>query len=282
MVASLVISVIALVKSNKAILEKRRPWLDVVGVAVDRSKLEVFIGTESEMPKDKITKEFRVLKEKLSEQDCKELLSNKNFERNFIFSYEKENHWVINFIPRKTKPHVIDESIVIGFNALEVELEFEKRVIREIELIYGFTLIDAQNVIPSSTRLSVNFQLKKEQTENGKLTIPFAYASLGDHKKTQLLERKLLSPGENPNRINVLTCETPMKWLGFKETGYVLRLTTINNDIFDYSVIISSKVRECYLHPISNNSKLFRERVKKAKLRPWKRIVQKSSKWRFP
>ena len=281
MVASLAISIIALFKSNQAIREKRRPRFDVVGLAVDRFKLEAFIGTESEISKEKVTKEFRLLKEKLSNHDYNELLSPKNFERNFIFPYEKENHWIINFIPRKTKPNVIDESVVIGFNALEVELEFDKRAIREIELIYGFTLIDAQSVIPHSTRLSVKLPLKKEQTEKGKLTIPFAYVSLGDHKKHQLLERKLLSQGEKANRIDVLTSEIPMKWLGFKETGYVFRLTTISNDTFDYSVIISSKTKDCYLHPISNGSKLFRERVKKAKTKWWKRIVQKSSKRRF-
>jgi len=277
MITSLTISIIALLKSNQAIREKERPMFDIFGLSVDFSKLEVFAGTNTGLSGQvKTLAEFRNL------SNYKEIINRKNFENNFTFSYNDEIHWIVNLIRKKTKPNLIEESVVIGFNALQVELTFEKQKIRDIELIYGFTLIDAQNEIPSTTRHSTKFSLNSEQCRSGKLTIPFTYASLANHKKKELLDISLQHKENKAPNIDVLTSENPMMWLGFKETGYVFRLTTTSNVTFDYSVIITVGSKKCYIHPISANSNLFLERAKIAKKLTGKNVIQKRpNKWQF-
>jgi len=301
MIASVVMSILALYKSNQAIREKRRPEFDVAGLAIDYSKLEVYTGTTSVIPESK-RKDYAMLRNELEKTDYKELTKKKNSESNMAFHYKNDKHWLINFIPKKgsrrTRQNLIDESIVIGFNALEVDLDFSKKTIREIELIQAYTVGTDHEVISSKTRLNAKFLLNQEQTNNGKLTIPFTYVSLSNHPKAKLLERKILlldkynaedlatatetseTLTEESSRIDILTDENPIRWLGFVETGYVLRLTTTSNYSFDYSFVITVKDKKCNVHPISSDSKFFQQMAKSAKRRIGKRgcIVQR----RFP
>jgi len=289
-VASLIMSIISFLRSNEVIREKHRPSFDIVGLRIDRTKLEIFAGVNAEILDKEKTTNLEELK-KLPNNDYKKLMSYKNFENNIDFSYKQEKHWVINFISRKTKKRIfkrktklrdIEDSVLIGFNALIVDFEFDKKIIRDIELILGFTLTFTRDRIPSSTRINANFKLSKEQCNSGKMTLPVSYicstGGVENNKKAQLLERKLTNSGED--KINLLDYEDPIPWLGFKETGYLMRVTTTSNDTFDYSVIITVEEKRCYIHPISDNSKLFFERAKDAKKETGKRVIQKSSKWR--
>jgi len=259
MVAPLVVSIIALNKSNQAIREKRRPKLDVTAVVVDKTKLKVYAGTHSDMLSDKVNPVSS-----LDKKVYNELTDESNFGANKIFSYNEEKHLLINLIPKDATKEDIEKYVVIGFSALEVELEYEKNTIGSIELANGYTLISRKEAIPPETRLGVNFLLNKEESSNGKLIIPVIYLSLKDNHKAKLLDRVLLETNTENQRVDMLTVKNPLMWLGFEETGYLLRVSTISNDTFDYSFIMTVDPNKFYMHPIFYEDKFFRKRANEA------------------
>lgn len=276
-IASLTMSIIALVKSNQTTIERHRPTFDIVGLSIDRSKLEVFIGAEISVSASE-TKPLEEIK-KSNERFFSDLTSPDKFMSNINFTYGNTEHWMINLIPKKTKPKTIDDNAVIGFNALEIEFEFSKNSIKKMEIMNGFTIFNSQEVVSSRISHRAKFKLSNNQRKSGKLTIPITYVSLEIHEKVSLLTDKLNNINDGA-RLNILDSDNPKSWLGFDKTGYLVKLTTIENYPFYYSMIINPGKKNGIIEPISNGSVSFLEGAKAAKVASGeKKVIQ--GEWLF-